>query len=345
MTFPRPNPFQKKKAGLVSSPRRHEDLRVERQEQPHGEAGTRFSLEKVAAKICEGRIHPDVRAWTTKVLKEAGNPRGPKARAKALLEAVRKQSGWVPDPTDSEYIAGAHLTLGDGTKPPFFALGDCDDLTVALGSAVLAPVMYLAAAQSVGAVAAVVGHAYDESQMIVHVLGAIWDGKWWYVDPSLKDMPFGECRPFTRERVYLVPSKELLCDKTVCLRPGGAASGPPPAPRRGDFVSVDGVPGVDDEPSEDATLLDTCDLTGVCHIAATHKRPETKAEIENGALLNAWMDLAPNASSPLSWCSINPPVRGDVAAEDLQRPWRDLPDDGDGRAAIIPGSGFLRTRK
>jgi hypothetical protein len=440
-----------KKKKSTSGSRMVGEHKVYRQNQPNGEDGVRFSLGQVASAIAEGRLHPMVRSWTTKTLAKAGNPKGQRRRAAAILEAIRtvegfpKASRWVPDPTASEYIAGAHLTLGDGDKPPFFALGDCfaegttvlvqassvaggsratrieslevgqniwgldgwskveakvekgeiatlclsfdgedggpkltanhhvyvldcrhhamlgtgdepvlvskracdctaddriekrirvqelalgmmlpapartpgialgprrfgnmrrltaiapggvlpcwdiqtsdnrvylaehdvtvsqcDDLTVAFGSAVLAPIMYLAAAESVGAQAAVVGHAYGKDKMIEHVLGAIYDeGKWWYADPSVKDLPFGECKPFTRERVYLVPSMELLCDANVCLTDRGPAAGPPPPPRRGDFVSVNGAPGEDTpEPSwlteGPSTLLGFCDLSGCC---------------------------------------------------------------------------------
>lgn len=97
-----------------------------RQEQPLGEAGVRFSLEKVAQKVAEGRLHPDVRAWATRKLKEAGNPAGAKARGEVLLNAIRAESGWAPDPTAAEFMPGAHLMLSpDGVTPPKFALGDC----------------------------------------------------------------------------------------------------------------------------------------------------------------------------------------------------------------------------
>lgn len=333
---------------------------VYRQDQPHGEDGIRFSLKRVCMMIAEGRLHPDVRAWTTKKLAAVGNPKGAKARAKALLEAVRAQSGWVPDPIDAEFMAGAHLTLGDGDKPPYFALGDCDDLTIALGSAILAPLMYLTAAGSVGTRAAVVGHAYGTDRNIEHVLGAIFDpndNKWYYVDPSLKDMPFGECRPFTRERVYLVPSAELLCDDRVCLAPGGRSSGPPPMPRRGDFVAVngapgmdlveppswvDGVPNIDGRPDENETLVSQTDLTGILEATVTFAPPETAAQIENEALFQLWQDLEPcGAENPLHWCDINPPASTDYAAQELFQPWHDGIEPYSGASWLIPDSGFL----
>ncbi len=337
---------------------------VVRRDQPHGEDGIRFSLKKVCMMIADGRLHPDVRSWTTKRLAAVGNPKGPKARAKALLEAVRTQSGWIPDPTDSEFMAGAHLTLGDGVKPPFFALGDCDDLTIALGSAILAPIMYLAAGESVGMKAAVVGHAYGPDRMIEHVLGAIYDPNdnlWYYVDPSLKDMEFGKCRPFTRERVYIVPSAELLCDDTVCLSPGGKAAGAPPMPRRGDFVAVNGspdadravyeiaswsdggIPNIDGRPNENRTLVDTCDITGICEATVTYAPPPTASQIINEGIFNLWLDIIPCAAdNPLQQCAVNPPPEHDYAAHDLYVPWHDGIAEKSGASWLIPNSAYLR---
>lgn len=223
-----------------------------RQEQPLGEAGVRFSLEKVAQKVAEGRLHPDVRAWATRKLKEAGNPAGAKARGEVLLNAIRAESGWAPDPTAAEFMPGAHLMLSpDGVTPPKFALGDCDDLTIAYLSG------YLAAVESVGARAAVVGHSYSADRAIGHVLGAVFDkGRWWYADPSLPDMPFGECKKPTRERVYAVPSGEMFCDAALCL--SGSLPRPPPEDTRGVFLSINGL---EDSVSTYPKLLgDFCDV-------------------------------------------------------------------------------------
>jgi len=520
--------------------------KVHRQAQPHGEDGIRFSLKKVCLMIAEGRLHPDVIAWTRKKLALAGNPKGPKARAKVLLDALRAQSGWVPDPVDAEFMPAANLMTGDGDKPPFFALGDCfaagtlvltdahqllpieqlqegmkiwgldrwsvvervrpkgflsvdrvhldngtcfettdehhayvldchehpmlnrdaapkalparqtpealvapgcacgqairvekrvrvselrpgmvlpmpaggswqgegwkprldpsamrrvrlvetkitmvacwdittddgrvylpandvtvsqcDDLTIALGSAIVLDIMMLASAESVGAKAAVVGHAYGPDRMIEHVLGAIYDPNdnlWYYVDPSLKDVEFGGCRPFTRERVYLVPSAELLCDDRVCLKPGGRAAGAPPQPRRGDFVSVSGAD--DDRPdapeleyaempswlegphsSHDgrdmaATLPTYCDITGICEATVTYKPAATQEAIINQGVFELWMHMDPAAQeNPLNWCSINPPASTDYAAHDLYAPWNDGLEPKSGADWLIPHSG------
>jgi hypothetical protein len=521
---------------------------VHRQAQPHGEDGIRFSLKKVCLMIAEGRLHPDVIRWARKKLADAGNPKGPKARAKVLLEALKKQSGWVPDPVDSEFMPAAHLMLGDGDRPPFFALGDCfaegtltlskradsgtvelvpienlavgmtiwglddwttveqivprstmavdivrlrgrgggngedlrlterhhvyvldcnehpmleadlddanalalpvlptcscsrhartekrirvaqlragmalptpdalpgtntprrpgamrfvesidrrfaelpcwdiqtsdhrvylpeadvtvsqcDDLTIALGSAILVPVMFLTAAESVGTKAAVVGHAYGPDRMIEHVLGAIYDqndNRWYYIDPSLPDMEFGECRPFTRERVYLVPSAELLCDDRVCLKPGGRSAGAPPMPRRGDFVAVHGAFGQDnpsttvesfempswvdgpvssnDGRDMNATLFDACDVTGICEATVTWKPASSAEKIINQAeFLMIWTDVEPCATeNPLNWCFVNPPAETDWAAHSLYEPWTDGISEASGEDWLIPDSG------
>ncbi len=309
--------------------------------------------------VAEGRINPDVRSWTMLRLKSKGAPKGPKARSKALLEAVREQSDWVPDPTDAEFMAGAHLTLGDGVKPPFFVMGDCDDLTIALMSSLIATGTYLAAAESVGTKAAIVGHAYGPDRMIEHVLGAIFDPNdnlWYYVDPSLKNMPFGECRPFVRERVYIVPSGELLCDDTVCLRPGGRAAGAPPMPRRGDFVAVNGTPGADREVYDlrwidgvpevdrlDGRPTATRDITGL--LVATYAKPPTQQDITNEGIFNLWQEMEPCRDNPLQWCAspVSPPET-DYAAQGLFEPWHDGLEPYSGADMLIPNSGFLKKR-
>jgi len=118
-------------------------------------------------------------------------------------------------------------------------VSQCDDLSIQLGSSILAPMMMLAAGGNVGVYGAIVGHAYTREKMIEHVLCAIWgEGQWWYCDPSMTSLKFGECKPYTRERAIYVPSLDLACDADVCLAPGGAASNGPPIPVRGDFVGL-----------------------------------------------------------------------------------------------------------
>lgn len=98
---------------------------IEKRAHPRGETGARTSLDEVVKMIGQGRLNPDVREWAIKKLSEAGNPKGPKARAQALLAAIRREKIWVPDPINAEFMQGAHLTLGNGVKPGKFAGGDC----------------------------------------------------------------------------------------------------------------------------------------------------------------------------------------------------------------------------
>jgi len=235
---------------------------VLRQDQPYGDDGIKFSLEQCAKRVAEGRLHPDLIAWTRRRLAEAGNPKGAVARARVLLAATRgkmKNGRWCPDPTDAEFMPAAKdmvetckggQTNPDGScalgeAPPMYALGDCDDLSLQLGSGLvvasgLVDAMLLSATTgNVGVYSAIVGHAYTREKQIEHVLCAVWgEDKWWYCDPSMPNFEFGYCKPYTRERAIYVPSLELACDADVCLAPGGAASGPPPLPTRGDFVGL-----------------------------------------------------------------------------------------------------------
>ena len=245
-------------------------------------------------------------------------------RVDAIARDVGMASCWDITTDDHRvYLAEHDVTVSQ-----------CDDLTVAFGSAVLSPVMYLAAAEAVGVNAAVVGHAYGKDKMIEHVLGAIYDqGRWWYADPSVKDLPFGECKPFTRERVYLVPSMELLCDANVCLTDRGPAAGPPPPPRRGDFVSVNAAPGQDepDDPSwlteAPSTLLGFCDLSGCCgvdddiasRVARAHRAMrETRPTVDvshreldqrHDDALDPFLPAIPTALNPLNVPTDSMPIR------------------------------------
>lgn len=229
---------------------------IDRRDQPYGEDGIRFSLIECAKRAASGRLDIDVRAWTMRRLHEAGNPKGPVARARVLHKAMigpLKNGRWAPDPTDAEFMPTARDMIATckggktnedgscplGEVPPFFALGDCDDLSLTLGASLLSSLMLLATTGNAGVYGAIVGHAYTREKMIEHVLCAIWgEGQWWYCDPSMTSLKFGECKPYTRERAIYVPSLDLACDADVCLAPGGAASNGPPIPVRGDFVGL-----------------------------------------------------------------------------------------------------------
>jgi transglutaminase-like putative cysteine protease len=223
--------------------------KVTRRPHPPGATGTRASLDEVAKRIREGFDHPKVRAWAGIRLREAGNPKGPIARAAALLEAQRKQNIYLPDPEGVEYMPAAHVTLGDGVNEPEMVGEDCDGLTIGL----------LAACEASGIRTAVVGAAYDEERNISHVLGMVNDGKgnWYYVDPS-SDYPFGEAMKATYEDVIDTRTGKHICVADACSVPLQGTKSPDVGPGR--FVGVDGLPGMlgslGDEMGQPATKAD-----------------------------------------------------------------------------------------
>jgi hypothetical protein len=149
-----------------------------------GAAGIAQSLDAMALKIREGRIDAAIIGWTAEVLKAAGldgrsRTTTPAAQAKALLDALRESVIYAPDPYGVEMIQSAAATL---CLRPGLCLnrGDCDDLTVALGSATL----------SLGIPTQIVKQNFGAGTQ-EHVLLAVYDGsEWRYADPSTK-MPFG----------------------------------------------------------------------------------------------------------------------------------------------------------
>src|SRR5579864_1128237 len=168
-----------------------------RQNYPDGDLGIRLSLEEMAKRIREGRLDPAVRGWAIGALKDAGiDGRGRttvRAQVSALLEALRSQTSYAGDPTAAEYIQSAAATL---CLRPGLCIhgGDCDDLTVALCSAIL----------SIGIPAVIVKQSFgpDAQQ---HVLVAAQDevGQWIYLDPSTK-LPPGNAHSASEE-VWIDP--------------------------------------------------------------------------------------------------------------------------------------------
>lgn len=182
-----------------------------------------------------------MRRWALEMLsnakKKGASAHTPWDRARILLEAVQDKL-WVPDPVGTEFLQGAHLTACTDPNSPCFQGGDCDDLTVLLCAAYLA----------VGLDTLVVGHAYDDSRQIAHVLAAVHlDNKWHYADPSpiggnsTDYAPLGKCVPFTRERLYSLPNERMICDENACLVTGRAFN-PAGFVEQGHFVGVNGTP-------------------------------------------------------------------------------------------------------
>lgn len=175
---------------------------------PLGHDGIMESLRQVAAHVQKGRLHEDVMSWAGHKLVEAGSPVGNLARASALFDAFAKQYAYMHDQRGVERIAQANLTLGNGKdKKPLLPGGDCDDAVVA----------YASACEAAGIPTAVVGAAYEGSD-IGHVLLMVSDGngKWVYADPSAKGYKFGQYKTPTREIILDTLTGEVLCDDTMC---------------------------------------------------------------------------------------------------------------------------------
>jgi len=157
---------------------------------PAGSSGAKLSLEEVARRVREGRLDPRIRAWAGEALIKAGRPKGARDQAQALLDAVRSQAMYAPDPLGAEMIVAAKNTLCLDEQGLCIRVADCDDLCVALGSALL----------SVGIPTKIVGQAFDHSGIPSHVLLAV-DTKsgWKRVDPSSDKFKVGEYFPATKE--------------------------------------------------------------------------------------------------------------------------------------------------
>lgn len=231
---------------------------VESRPHPFGEAGVRSSLEAVCERAAKGASEilgnpkelARVRTYAIKLLNEAKasgkKVHRPGHRAIVLLEAVQNRKLWVPDPIGIEYIPAAHLMACDATHEdgtPCVQGDDCD------GKVVLLAAMFMA----VGLYTMIVGHSYDRSGTISHVLTKVYfDGKWHYADPSqLHDGTYqnlGVCVSYTRERYYSMPEIKVVCDGTSCdldhFDPEDRGF-----VKRGTFVGVNGIP-VDELPPE-----------------------------------------------------------------------------------------------
>jgi len=216
---------------------------------PYGEAGVRSSLEEVARYVAKGISNPYVRTYAIDKLAQAQqrgvNVDSPRARAEELLRVFQQEKLWVPDPVNAEYMPEAQLIACDPNKPHRTPDGkelvckqgdDCDGKAIGLG----------ACFGAVGLHSLVVGHGYEnDGRTIEHVLNMVWLGKrWYYADPSLKELRLGQCVPFTRERVLSVPNIQVLCDANSCMTGQETRFDPDDNNfvDRGIFVGVAGVP-------------------------------------------------------------------------------------------------------
>ena len=84
---------------------------TERRSHPGGTEGAAVSLGEVAKKIREWRNNEHVQGWAGRVLIKAGKPNDITDQAQALLDALREQCMYVPDPVGTEMIKAPKHTL------------------------------------------------------------------------------------------------------------------------------------------------------------------------------------------------------------------------------------------
>jgi hypothetical protein len=185
---------------------------------PGGVKGALMSLDEVARKMWASRNDPRVRSWATQQLAKAGSPTGHRSKAQAILNAYRKKVPYVPDPVQSEFMAGPVQTLCLDDHGVCIVGGDCDDATITVGACLL----------SIGIPVQVVGASYRQpTDQPVHVYLQFQDesGTWVPADPT------------TRYDVGTV--NETARTWIVDPNTGVGAAGLP----GGDFVSVGRAPG------------------------------------------------------------------------------------------------------
>lgn len=173
-------------------------------------------------------MHPKVIEWARRKIGEAANPQGVEAKAKALLEAIKREKFFIPDPVDGDFLAAPECLLADCDGISLDG-GDCDELTAALAAAM----------EAIGITVAVVAQAFDVIGSVQHVLvvAEVMPGVWKYADPSEKDLEFGQAKKPSREVWWLVPSGKLLCDHRPSCMGKMAGVHPDTADRKkGDLV-------------------------------------------------------------------------------------------------------------
>lgn len=242
--------------------------KTQRRGQPLGAAGSQFSLEEVAKRATEGRNDPLIVAWARRTIFAAGNPSDEEGKARALLEGQRKKISWVSDPVHSEHMQSARITLAVSEG------GDCDDVTILLGAAMMA----------VGLRCYVVGHAYNKAHDIQHVLLSVHcDGKWMYAEPSVQGIALGDvARKPSWERWLEMPVAagkrvKTACDATSCST---SLAGQPPSDinYQGDFVGVGKV--------RPAALGSVFDVTGT-GFAQDVEKARLRLEVAFDDMVNA----------------------------------------------------------
>ena len=149
---------------------------------PGNAAGVqKLTIPTMAKYIVEGGDDPGMRSMAGNILRQAGFPKKKRAIAQALLDYVRKAAGYAEDPEFREMVQRATMTLCVDGAPVCIPIGDCDDMTVALGA--------LMRAAGLGVR---IAHIQYPSGAQDHVLAAFEsdDGQWLNADATT-DHPIG----------------------------------------------------------------------------------------------------------------------------------------------------------
>lgn len=150
--------------------------------------GVRFTLERIHQIAQQGRDNPAVRAWVAKQLALAGSPTDPRQSAKALLEAIRREKVWVPDPMPypHAFVVGDCNPFEPTGNPELDAqiararsAGVAELLSKVVGPEHIAPPGLYPEAQ-------VLGEAVKLEERPQHIVNAAWTGsEWRRLDPLI----------------------------------------------------------------------------------------------------------------------------------------------------------------
>jgi transglutaminase-like putative cysteine protease len=174
-------------------------------------------------------MKPKVIEWARSRWVAAGAVEEDEFTARALLDAIRREKFYIPDPVDGEFIPEPECMLADCDGVSFDA-GDCDDLAAA----------YAAALESIGITCCIIGQGFDESGSIQHVLVGVEvrPGIWMYADPT-ENYPLGEANKPTREYWVSLPGGTTLCDaRPSCIKLMQGKKSPKLERTEGDYVGL-----------------------------------------------------------------------------------------------------------
>jgi hypothetical protein len=170
-------------------------------ERPHrrGMAGLYDGLNELAARMERAYKRRPVIAWARRTIHEANLPgaRGyPDARAQAgaIFAALKKETTFVRDPVDVEAMAQPEQLLCLDPNGFCMRAGDCDDLVIAAGAALMA----------LGIPVRLLLRFYDKQPQahltLEYDASATLDGDWTGMDPSV-DSGIPSSAPYTQQIV------------------------------------------------------------------------------------------------------------------------------------------------